>query len=276
MATQDLRIHPTAIVGDNVRFLGDVEIGPYSNISGDVEIGPDCVIMSHVVIAGNTKIGSRCKFFPFCSIGHVPQDLKYKGEPSSLEIGSENVFREYVTISPGTECGSMSTKIGNSCLFMISSHVGHDCIIGNHVRLTNNVSVGGYVEIGDYAVVGGNSAVHQYIRIGDFAMIAGLSGVLKDVPPYAMLTCVHTDKLYNRVDGLIGVNMIGMKKYGFSREDIVALDSLFECIFGSTTKDAESRAQVVRNSVVNSEFKKKLISFFEGIGRRGMYTNLIK
>ena len=173
-------------IDSNAKISKSAKIGPYSIIGPNVEIEDEVEIYSHVNITGYTKVGTRTKIFPFASIGTQPQDLKYEGEKSSLVIGKNNIVREYVTINPGTEGGGGVTKIGDNCLFMISSHIAHDCIIGNDVVIANNVPLGGHVAIEDGVIIGGNSAVQQFTRIGRLAMIGGMTGVLKDVIPFGL------------------------------------------------------------------------------------------
>ena len=180
-------IHKTAIIDPKAKIFSDVEIGPYCVIGPDVEIGEKTIIQSHVNITVNAKIGKGNKIYPFVSINH-PQDLKYNGEPSNLIIGDNNKIREYVTINPGTAGGGGKTVIGNNCLFMISSHIAHDCQVGNNVIIANNVPLGGHAIIEDNVVIGGNSAVQQFTRVGKMAMIGGMTGVLHDVIPYGLST----------------------------------------------------------------------------------------
>jgi len=202
-------------------------IGPFSVISKNVKILKNNKISSHVVISGNTTVDESCEIFSFASIGSKPQDLKYKNEKTFLKIGKNNKIREYVTINPGTEQGGGVTIVGDNCLFMISSHIAHDCKIGNNVILANNVSLGGHVEIEDNVIIGGNSAVQQFTRIGKFAMIGGMTGVEKDVIPYGLVTG-------NRCH-LDGINIIGLKRAGYENEEIRILIKSVEIIFGSKT-----------------------------------------
>jgi UDP-N-acetylglucosamine acyltransferase len=217
------QIHPTAIVVPGARLADDVVIGPYCVIGEDVALAAGVTLKSHVVIDGRTTIGEGTRIFPFASIGHETQDLKYQGEPSLLEIGRNNTIREYVTINPGTEGGGMVTRVGNHCLLMVGAHVAHDCQIGDHVILVNNATLGGHVIVEDYAILGGLSAVHQFVRIGRHAMIGGMSGVERDVIPYGR---VIGDRA--RLNGL---NIIGMQRRGFSREDIQGLRSAYQFLF---------------------------------------------
>lgn len=216
-------IHPTAVIDAGAKLGERVSIGPYCAIGQDVELGDDVQLMSHVVVAGRTKIGPATRVFPFASIGHQPQDLKYKGEPSRLEIGARTTIREHVTINPGTEGGGMLTKIGDDCLLMVGAHVAHDCRIANHVIIVNNVLLGGHIDIGDYAVIGGGAAVHQFVRIGQHAMVGGMSGVEADVIPFGMV-------MGNRAH-LAGLNLVGLKRRGFDREAIHQLRAAYRLLF---------------------------------------------
>jgi UDP-N-acetylglucosamine acyltransferase len=221
-----MQIHPTAIVAPGARLADDVVIGPYCVIGEHVILGQGVDLKSHVVIDGRTTIGERTRIFPFVSIGHEPQDLKYDGEPSTLEIGHDNTIREHVTINPGTEGGGMVTRIGNHCLLMVGAHVAHDCQVGDHVILVNNATLSGHVTMEDHAILGGLSAVHQFVRIGRHAMIGGMSGVERDVIPYGLV-------LGDRAR-LQGLNIIGMQRRGFSRDDIQRLRNAYNCLFGDS------------------------------------------
>ena len=179
-------IHKSSVVDSKAKISKNVKIGPFCYVGPNVFLDDSVELVSNVHIEGNTKIGKATRIFPFASIGTQPQDLKFKGEKNSLDIGENNLIREYVTINPGTEGGGSKTKIGNSCLFMISSHVAHDCKIGNNVIIANNVPLGGHVTIEDSVVIGGNSAVQQFTRIGNSAMIGGMCGVVRDIIPYGI------------------------------------------------------------------------------------------
>jgi UDP-N-acetylglucosamine acyltransferase len=218
-------IHPTAVVAPGAELARDVAIGPYCVVGEHVVLGAGVSLRSHVVIDGRTTIGAGTRIFPFASIGHETQDLKYAGEPSSLEIGRDNTIREHVTINPGTTGGGMVTRVGNHCLLMVGAHVAHDCRIGDHVILVNNATLGGHVVIEDYAILGGLSAVHQFVRIGRHAMIGGMSGVERDVIPYGQV-------IGNRAR-LAGLNITGMQRRGFSREDIQGLRNAYQLLFYS-------------------------------------------
>jgi UDP-N-acetylglucosamine acyltransferase len=232
------QIHPTAIVTAGARLADDVVVGPFCVVGERVALADGVKLMAHVVIDGRTTIGERTRIFPFASIGHEPQDLKYDGEASSLEIGADNTIREHVTMNPGTAGGGMVTRIGNHCLFMVGAHVAHDCQIGNYVIMANNATLAGHVAVEDHALLGGLSAVHQFVRIGRHAMIGGMSGVERDVIPYGQ---VMGDRAR-----LHGLNIIGMQRRGFSRDDIQGLRSAYNCLFGDSGTLSERVEEVAR------------------------------
>lgn len=216
-------LHPTAIVDPSASIGKDVVIGPYCVIGGKVRLGDGVQLKSHVVIEGRTQIGSGTTIYPFASLGHRPQDLKFHGEDSELIIGANNQIREHVTMNPGTEGGGMVTRVGDNCLFMMSAHVAHDCHVGNNVVLANNATLAGHVHVGDYVIIGGLSAVHQFVRIGPYSIIGGMSGVESDVIPFGL---VKGERAH-----LAGLNMIGLERRGFGRDDIRALRSAYRQLF---------------------------------------------
>lgn len=218
-------IHPSAIIEEGAIIGQNVRIGPFCVVGKDVALGDDVILESHVVLAGRTDIGPGTHIFPFASIGHAPQDLKYQGEPSIVTIGSDNVIREYVTIQPGTKGGGMETTLGNHCLLMVGAHMAHDCHVGNHVILANNVTLAGHVTIEDYVILGGLSAVHQFVRVGKHAIIGGMAGVAQDVIPYASIT--------RDTGWLGGVNLVGLKRRGFSRDAIHRIRDSYKTLFDS-------------------------------------------
>lgn len=252
-------IHPTAIVDSQAVLGSGVKIGAYSVIGADVELGDNVELMSHVVVAGRTKIGAETRIFPFSSIGHQPQDLKYGGEPSALEIGARNVIREHVTMNPGTVGGGMLTKIGDDCLFMVGSHVAHDCIIANNVILVNSATLGGHVVIDEWAIIGGLAAVHQFVRIGKHAMIGGKTGVEHDVIPYGTVTG-------NRAK-LEGLNIVGLKRRGFSRELIHEIRKAYRMIFAEEGTMAERLEDVIED-FRNNEPVMEIVSFIKADSSR--------
>ena len=224
-------IHPTAVVHEGAELGADVKIGPYSVVGPNVRLGDGVELLSHVVVEGHTQVGSHTRVFPFTSLGHQPQDLKFKGEVSQLVIGANNMIREHVTMNPGTEGGGLETRVGNNCLFMVGAHVAHDCQIADNVILVNNATLAGHVSIEEWAIVGGLSAVHQFVRIGRHAMIGGMSGVTQDVIPYGSITG-------NRAK-LEGLNLVGLKRRNFDRDTIHALRQAYRLIFAQEGTMAE-------------------------------------
>ena len=216
-------IHKTAIVDPKAKISSNVKIGPFSVIGPNVEINENSEVQSHVSIIGNTKIGKNNKIYPFSSIGNDPQDLKFNGEETKLEIGDNNKIREYVTINPGTNGGGGLTKIGNNCLFMVSSHIAHDCLVGNNVILANNVPLGGHAEIEDNVIIGGNSAVQQFTRVGRSAMVGGMCGVVRDIIPYGI---AHGNRSV-----LQGLNLIGLRRKHIPNKEIMSLSNAYKEIF---------------------------------------------
>ena len=246
-------IHETAIVSSKAKISKNVEIGAYSIIGPNVEIGDHSTVQPNVSIIGNTKIGKNNKIYSFASIGNDPQDLKFKGEVTNLVIGDNNLIREYVTINPGTAGGGGLTKIGNDCLFMISSHVAHDCKVGNNVIIANNVPLGGHVTIEDSVVIGGNSAVQQFTRIGRLAMIGGMTGVLKDVIPFGL-------SIGNR-NYLEGLNLIGLRRKKYENQKIMGLSKAYKEIFAS--KNFHEDLSKINGEHKGNELVNEVISFIE-------------
>lgn len=245
--------HPTAIIHEKAKLHATVEVGPYCVIGEHVTIGEGTVLKSHVVVDGHTTIGKNNTLFPFASLGHAPQDLKFKGEVSTLEIGDHNVIREYVTMNPGTAGGGLNTKVGNHCLFMVSAHVAHDCQVGNHVILANNATLAGHVDVSDYVIIGGLAAVHQFVRIGTHAMIGGMSGVEHDVIPYGSVMGERA--------GLAGLNLIGLKRRGFERDEIHALRSAYKDIFETSEGTLAERVSNASKAYANMSAVADVIAF---------------
>ncbi len=229
-------IHPSAIVAPGASIAAGAEIGPFCVIGPQVEIAGGVRLISHVVVDGLTSIGEGTVVYPFASLGHRPQDLKYKGEPSRLIIGKHNQIRENVSMNPGTEGGGMVTRVGDNGLFMVGAHVAHDCQVGDGVIFANNATLGGHVTVGDFAVLGGLSAVHQFVRIGRHVMVGGMTGVENDVIPFATVTG-------NRAH-LSGLNLVGLKRRGYSREDIHALRNAYRLLFAPEGTMAERLEEV--------------------------------
>ena len=255
-------IHSSSIIDSKAKLGKNVKVGPFCYLGPQVQISDDVELISNVHIEGNTIIGKGTKIFPFASIGTQPQDLKYKGENNSLEIGEYNVIREYVTINPGTEGGGGKTVIGNKCLFMISSHVAHDCCVGNDVVIANNVPLGGHVTIEDSVVIGGNSAVQQFTRIGRLAMIGGMTGVLKDVIPFGLS--------FGNRNYLRGINLIGLKRKKYENKKIMELDSAFKKIFSS--KNLHENLSKINGEYKGNNLVEEVISFISKDKKRPICT----
>jgi len=217
------RIHPTAAVAAGAELADDVEIGPYAVVGAHVRVGPGSWIGPHAVVEGRTTLGARTRVFQFASIGAPPQDLKYRGEPSTLELGDDNTIREYVTLQPGTMGGGLVTRIGSGCLFMVSAHVGHDCRVGSSVILANGAALGGHVIVEDYAIVGALAGVHQFVRVGESALCAAGAMVSLDVPPFC-IAAGDRARLY-------GLNAVGLRRRGISRDSRAALKRAYRLLF---------------------------------------------
>jgi UDP-N-acetylglucosamine acyltransferase len=254
-------IHEKAIVHPRARIAEGVEIGPFSVIGENVTIGQDTWIGPHVVITGWTTIGKNCKIFQFSSIGEVPQDLKFQGEESHVIIGDNNVIREFVTINRATTHGGGKTVLGNENFLMAYAHVAHDCLIGNHVIMSNAATLAGHIEIEDGAIIGGLVGVHQFVRIGAYSFISGLSGVPQDIPPY-VLAAGSRCKLY-------GLNLVGLKRHGFSEETIKGLKKAYKIIFKSELM-LEKAIETVKGGEINSIPEvDHLVQFIQG-SKRGI------
>jgi UDP-N-acetylglucosamine acyltransferase len=241
-------IHPTAIIEPGAVIGENVAIGPYCHVGGNVVLRAGVTLHSHVVVAGHTEIGAGTTVYPFASLGHPPQDLKFKGEASRLVIGEGNVIREHVTMNPGTEGGGMLTAIGNGGLFMVGAHVAHDCRVGDRVIMANNATLAGHVHLGEHAIIGGLSAVHQFVRIGAHAMIGGMSGVENDVIPYGLVMGERAK--------LAGLNLVGLERRGFSKADISTLRRAYRILFGPQGTLAErldEASEMYAGSVLVSE-----------------------
>lgn len=254
-------IHATALIEAGAELGEGVSIGPFCHVGGDVKLGDHTKLESHVVVAGRTTIGAGCHLFPFASIGHRPQDLKYHGEPSTLEIGNNTTMREYVTVQPGTEHGGMITKVGDSCLLMASAHVAHDCMIGNQVILGNNVMMAGHCTVENHVIVSGGSAAHQYVRIGEHAFVGGLTGVENDVIPYGMV-------IGNRAS-LNGLNIVGLRRRGFDREEVHTIRQAYRLLFSDEGTLAE-RVEDVANMFTESPGVQRIIDFIRSRSDRAL------
>jgi UDP-N-acetylglucosamine acyltransferase len=256
------QIHPTAIIEPGARLAESIRIGPFCHVGAEVELGERVELVSHVVVAGRTSVGDGTRIFPFASIGHEPQDLKYKGEASRLVIGRNNVIREHVTMNPGTEGGGMLTEIGDDCLFMVNAHVAHDCRLGNHVIMANNATLAGHIVIGDYAILGGLAAVHQFVRIGQHAMIGGVTGVERDVIPYGVA-------IGDRAR-LCGLNIVGMQRRGCGRDDIQTLRTVYNMLFDSEIGTFADRLDKVERQYGSVPPVRDTIDFIRAESPRGL------
>jgi len=257
-------IHKTAIIDKKAKISKNVKIGPYTVIGPNVEISENVEIFSHVNISGNTKIGSETKIYPFASIGTDPQDLKYKGEKNTLIIGNKNVIREYVTINPGTEGGGGLTTIGNNCLLMISSHVAHDCKVGDNVVIANNVPLGGHAIIEDSVIIGGNSAVQQHTRIGRLAMVGGMTGVLKDIIPFGLS--------FGNRNYLKGLNLIGLRRNKYENKTIIELGDAYKKIFSGM--NLHENLDKINGEFKDNKLIKEVIDFISKDKKRPICTPL--
>ena len=261
-----MMIHKTAIIDPKAKISSSVSIGAFTVIGPNVEIGENTIIQSHVSIIGNTKVGKNNKIYPFASIGNDPQDLKFDGEVTKLEIGDNNKIREYVTINPGTKGGGGLTKIGNNCLFMVSSHIAHDCLVEDNVILANNVPLGGHAHIEENVIIGGNSAVQQFTRVGKSSMIGGMCGVVRDIIPYAM---VHGNRSI-----LQGLNLIGLRRKNIPNKEILVLTEAYKEIFKDenlTTNLKNLKEEFKKNDLVND-----VVKFLEKDKKRPICTPFSK
>ena len=257
------QVHPTAIVEDGATVGAGARIGPFCTVGPQVSLAEGVELVSHVAVAGITSVGARTRIWPFASIGHQPQDLKYAGEPTRLEIGADCMLREHVTMNPGTVQGGGVTRIGDRCLFMMSTHAGHDCQVGSNVIVANNVPLAGHVEVGDFAIIGGNAAVHQFCRIGRGAMVGGLTGVERDVIPYGSCT---GDRAH-----LAGLNLVGLKRRGLPREEIHALRAAYREIFEGAGTLAENAAEAAK-AHAGSELVAEVAAFIAADSARSFVT----
>ena len=254
-------IHNTAIVDKKAYIDESVIIGPYSIIGPNVKIKKNTILKSNVIIEGYTEIGENCIIYPFSVLGNPPQDLKFKGEKSKLVIGNNNVIREHTTMNPGTDGGGLITKVGNNCLIMVGAHVAHDCILGDNIILANNASLAGHVQVDNFAILGGLSGVHQFVRIGSHAMVGGLSALESDVIPYGS---VIGNRAY-----LSGLNIIGLKRRGFSREVIHDLRKAYRLLF-APEGTIQERIKDVSDEFKNNEPVMDIVKFIEGSASRAI------
>ncbi len=253
------KIHPSAIVEDGAVLGADTVVGPFCVVGGQVVLGDGVELISHVSIAGITEIGEGSRIYPFASIGHPPQDLKYHGEASRVVVGRRTTIREQVTISPGTEGGGLLTSVGDDCLLMVGAHVAHDCRVGDNVILVNNATLAGHVTVGDHAILGGLSAVHQWVRIGPHAFLGGLSGLENDLIPYG-------SAIGDRAR-LGGLNIVGLKRRGFERERIHQLRAAYRMLFSDEGTLME-RVEDVAAMFVEEPLVMEMVDFIRAGGDR--------
>lgn len=231
-------IHPSAVVHPTAQLADDVQIGPFCVVGPHVQLGPGCILHSHVVLEGPSVFGSNNEFYPFAIVGLKSQDLKYRGEPTFLEVGDCNVFRENSTINRST-LPEGKTIIGSHNHFLVNSHVGHDCVIGNHVILSGFAGVAGHVQVGDYAILSGFAAIHQFVRIGEHSMTGGVARVTQDVPPFTIV---------EGHPGIVrGINTVGLKRRGFSEEDLRALKQCYKKLFLSHSVNFGEAIELLEN-----------------------------
>jgi UDP-N-acetylglucosamine acyltransferase len=250
-------------VEEGARLAAAVRVGAFCVVGAQVELGEGVELISHVAVAGRTSIGPRTRIFPFASIGHQPQDLKYKGEPSTLAVGADCVLREGVTINPGTALGGMATRIGDRCAFLANSHVAHDCAIGDDVILSNNVMIAGHCRLGEFVIMGGGSALHQFVRVGAHAFIGGLAGVENDVIPYGMA-------IGNRAS-LAGLNLVGLRRRNFSREAVHDLRRAYRLLFAAEGTLNERLDDVAAEFAAHPQVR-EIVDFIREGGDRGLCT----
>jgi UDP-N-acetylglucosamine acyltransferase len=250
-----MSIHSTAIVDSCAKVPASCSIGPYCVVGADVELGENCELISHVVIHGPTRIGNNNRIFPFAALGTEPQDISYRGEPTRLEIGDDNVIREYVTINRGTNKGGGTTKIGSHILIMAYTHVGHDCQIGDHAMLVNAATLAGHVTVEEYAVVGALCPVHQFVRIGAHAYIGGGTTITQDVLPFSMTSAVRDVHAFS-------FNKVGLERRGFSKERIKQLHHAYKILLASKLNTSQA-LEKLKSETERSEDVELLIRFIE-------------
>lgn len=253
------KIHPTAIVQDGAKLGADVEIGPYCLVGEAVVLGDGVRLLSHVVVEGHTELGSRTIVHAFANLGGEPQHLGYHGEPTRLVIGENNIIREHVTMHTGTVQGRGVTTVGSNGLFMAGSHVAHDCVVGDHVVMANVATLGGHVQMGDFVFMGGLSAVHQYSRIGRYSFIGGVAAVTKDVIPFGSVWGNHAH--------LEGLNLVGLRRRGFSREQINTLRAAYRLLFADEGTFQERLADVAETFASSPEVM-EIVSFIQADANR--------
>ena len=247
-------IHPTALVDSKAKLGAGVQVGPYAIVGAGVELGDGCRVGHHATIEGPSKIGPRNEIFPYAAIGFKTQDLKYKGEPTCLEIGEGNTFREFSTVHRSTGVGD-KTIIGNGNLFLAYSHIAHNCVVGHHTIFSNNATLAGHVIVDDYAVISGLSAVHQFCRIGAHSIIGGCAKIVQDVPPFLVAD--------GNPAALRGINEIGLKRRGFSEPDIKALRRAYRILAEKTLNFSQAVERIEASEDADNTYVKYLVEFLK-------------
>jgi len=250
-----MNLHPTAIIDSRAKIPASCQVGAYCVIGAGVELGEDCRLLPHVTIEGPSKIGSHNSFFPYCAIGMAPQDVTYKGEPTRLEIGDHNEIREYVTINRGTLKGGGVTRVGSHILIMAYTHVGHDCVIGDHAMLVNGATIAGHVTVEEWAVVGALCPVHQFVRIGAHSYIGGGTTITQDVLPFSMTSAARDTHAY-------GINKVGLERRGFSKERIARIHHAYKILLASRMNTSQALARL-KSETGRGEDVDMLIRFIE-------------
>ena len=252
-------IHPTALIDPDARITASCRIGPYCVVGADVEMGENCELVAHVVLAGPTRLGAHNRIFPFASLGQPPQDLKFAGEKTRLEIGDHNQIREFVTLHRGTEGGGGVTRIGSHTLIMAYAHVAHDCVIGNHVILANAATLAGHVTVEDWATVGALCPVHQFVRIGTYSFIGGGTTITKDVLPFSKTVAARDSHAY-------GLNAIGLERHGFTRDRIRQLHHAFKLLLASKLNTSQALEKLKSEGEMGEDVE-LLVRFIESSER---------
>lgn len=265
LKNKNCRIHQTAIIEEGAIIGNNVKVGPFCFIGKNVKIGDNCELKANVIIEGDTSIGKNNKIFSFAVIGQEPQDLKYKGENSKIIIGDNNRIREHCTIHLGTENDNMLTKVGDNNLFMVNTHIAHDCVIGNNCIFANNATLGGHVHVDDYVVIGGMSAIHQKVRIGKHAMIGGMTGIEKDVIPYGVV-------VEKRSASLEGINIVGLKRRDFTNEQMNELRHFYKDVFCVDGSNMFELIENLKDKYSGSSVVNDIINFLESDSKRHITT----
>lgn len=261
-----MQIHSTAIVHSKASLAVDVEVGPFCVIGEHVTIGQGTRLLSHVTVDGWTEIGERNEVHPFVSIGGPPQHLGYKGEPTKVIIGDDNIFREYVTVNRATLQGGGITSIGNKNFLMAYVHVAHDCRLGSHLIMANAASLAGHITIGDHAIIGGLSGIHQFVRIGDYAMVGGCCALGQDLPPFMRAAGGYRARMY-------GLNSVGLRRHGFSSDRVAVLKRAYDMLFRSGHRTAEA-ARLAKTEFGDQPDVMTVVRFLEGT-KRGICRSVV-